>query len=997
MTTANKDSIGRPADLAPDRSLKSELLDELRASWEDGPAARSKEPPRRWSGDPPADPNVASLLFEDYQRRALMDESAASKELSNPSRELDDSIAGLVRHNELLRSLGASEASTPRLTLPVVGDRLFGFVLRDELGRGAFARVFLAEQAELAGRLVVLKVSGIEGTEPQTLAQLQHTHIVPIYSVHEDTRAGLRAVCMPYFGGVSLSHALKEAFKKNSKPLQGIELVAPLDAGSESKTLPPRSPTAALLGRAAGADQAKEQAPRTLLARTTYVRAVAWVAARLAEALAHAHGRGVLHRDVKPSNVLLGDDGQPMLLDFNLAHAASEPVRAALGGTVAYMAPEHLRAMASRDPVLARRVDARSDVYSLGMVLYEMLTGHRPFEPSASSAPLPLVVEAMALERIQSVPSPRQTRLDVPWGLESIVRKCLAGDPDQRYQRAEDLAEDLRRFLDDRPLEFAPELSLLERGRKWSRRHPRLCSSGAVAAAALVLLVLGGLALVAALGQVAASRSEELRRSFEAATVRARFLVHTATELGDHLRQGETVCREALGLYDVLDKPDWQTHPDWRRLDTADQRRLAGDVRELLLLLAAARVRLAAGDASLREALTLLDRAEAVPDLDPCRALWEDRATYREALQDRAGAEEARRRAESIPPADARDHYLMALGLARVGRHEEALRHLDEALTQEPRHYWAWVQHGVCQRARGEPALAAGDFGVCVGLWPEFAWGYFNRASALAACGKRVEAVADYGRALERDPKLLPALVNRGLARLELEQFGLALEDFDRAAALGQDGATIHAGRGAALEGLGKHTEADAAFQAAHARAGDEPKEVRLRLRWVYGFAVALRLPKEAAAAFAEVLAEEPDHPQAHYGMALLLDRRGKKSEVLRSYDRALAAWPAFPEARRYRAILRARQGDVRGAEEDVNFLLERDPGDGAALYAAACVAALTADRAEPGIAGQATAQALDLLRRAFERGYGRNKAADDPDLDGIRLRPEFQRLIGKH
>src|SRR5437660_10768226 len=101
-----------------------------------------------------------------------------------------------------------SSKLVPIPTLPSPGDRIFHFRLGRELGRGAFARVFLAEQADLANRRVVLKCSSIEGAEPQTLAQLQHTNIVPIYSVHEDREAGLRAVCMPYFGGASLSQVL---------------------------------------------------------------------------------------------------------------------------------------------------------------------------------------------------------------------------------------------------------------------------------------------------------------------------------------------------------------------------------------------------------------------------------------------------------------------------------------------------------------------------------------------------------------------------------------------------------------------------------------------------------------------------------------------------------------------------------------------------------------------------------------------------------------------
>src|SRR5262249_29588437 len=154
-------------------------------------------------------------------------------------------------------------------------------------------------------RPVVLKVSALEGDEAQTLAQLQHTHIVPIHSVHEDARAGLRAVCMPYFGGAALNVVLQRLGEGNGRPARGAELVAALGAvaapapGARGEVPPrPRGPS-----------------PREGLSRLDYVRAAAWVVARLAEGLQHAHDRGVLHCDIKPSNVLLCADGQPLLLD----------------------------------------------------------------------------------------------------------------------------------------------------------------------------------------------------------------------------------------------------------------------------------------------------------------------------------------------------------------------------------------------------------------------------------------------------------------------------------------------------------------------------------------------------------------------------------------------------------------------------------------------------------------------------------------------------------
>src|SRR5437764_5483670 len=123
------------------------------------------------------------------------------------------------------------------------------------------------------------------------------------------------------------------------------------------------------------------------------------------------------------SNALLSGAACPMRLHFDLAQSRSaEQVRAhaTLGGTVAYMAPEHLRALATRDPALARQVDQRADIYSLGMVLYEMLTGRTPFDQSGSYTLLPAQIEAMAVERAARTPSLKHFRADVPWGLESI-------------------------------------------------------------------------------------------------------------------------------------------------------------------------------------------------------------------------------------------------------------------------------------------------------------------------------------------------------------------------------------------------------------------------------------------------------------------------------------------------------------------------------------------------------------------------------------------------
>jgi serine/threonine protein kinase/tetratricopeptide (TPR) repeat protein len=918
----------------------------------------------------------------------------------------------LSRRRAQLDSLGGTENNHRLPRLPVVGNELFGFRLQHELGRGAFACVFLAEQPDLARRPVVLKISGTDGDEPQTLAQLQHTHIVPIHSVHEDRRTGLRAVCMPYFGGASLSRVLQILFSENDRPTQGRQLLRALE--TVQNPTPERASQVAEggPGNATGSSffdpRSTPSAPLAILGGLSYVRAAAWIVARLAEAVQHAHQRGVLHRDIKPSNILLGADGQPMLLDFNVAQNlrnAREKAVADLGGTVAYMAPEHLRAVAAHDPALARLVDHRADLYSLGMVLYELLAGCGPFEQSASYSPvLPLVV-AMALERSRGVPSLREKRPDVPWSLESIARKCLAPDPALRYQQAEHLAEDLRCFLEDRPLKYAPELSRTERIRKWLRRHPRLTSSGSVATAAALLLIASGAALIGvrehlarAREQLAAVHAEERKRAYQDGTLRALCLVNTTTDVSDHLRQGLSVCERTLALYGVLDRDDWQEESDWQRLTPDERQALAEDTRELLLLLAWARVRSAPRDPDvLRQALALLDRAEALGGLAPSRALWEDRTHYLEQLGRAGEAQAAAATAKQLQPVSARDHYLLATTYARKGRYSEAVAQLRDALRLNPRHYWSLVQRGICYQELGKHVLAAADFGACIGLWPEFAWGHFNRGYALDQTGNRAEAIGDYTAALERDPGFLLAYFNRGMARLELKRYAEALADLDKAAELGRGDASLHAGRGVALEGLGRTREADEAFNTAFAQAQAGPPETRLRIRWVYGFAISARRPEQARAAFEDVLRQYPQHPQALYGRAMLLVAQGRELEALSDFDRAIEAAPSFVEARRFRAVLFARRGHFDDATRDMNWCLEKEPEAGATLYAAACVAARAVERSlDPSAAKQATEQALTFLQKAFARGYGRQQAAQDPDLAGIQKHPEFLRLLAK-
>jgi serine/threonine protein kinase/Flp pilus assembly protein TadD len=987
------------------RSQKRELLAQQQEDW----AADRPAPPEhyleRWPNDPKADPDAASLLVAEIFQRRERGEQPSVDDYEKRFPEHRGALGSLVRHQDLIHSLGGSKQRPDRvLRLPAEGEELFGFRLRQPLGRGAFARVYLAEQPDLACRPVVLKVSAAEGSEHHTLARLQHTNIVPIFSVHEDERAGLRAVCMPYFGGGTLSGILQQLWTKTTRPTLGGQLVEALDAvGSPALGARSEEPSGSEGSEPRTHEPpAESQTPLALMRGLSYYKAVAWIVAQLAEGLHHAHQRGILHRDVKPSNILLSAEGQPLLLDFNVAQEmAAGTAHAILGGTVAYAAPEHLVALRDCTPDLIQRVDRRSDLYSLGLVLAEMVTGGHLFEQGGSYSARTTQIEAMVVERSRYIPSLREVRRDVPWSLESIARKCLDPDPARRYQQGDHLADDLRRFLEDRPLKYAPELSRVEQVRKFFLRHPRLTTSASVLAAAIVVLLIVGAALIAAREhlaeastQLGKAQAQERKRAHDAGAVRALCLVNTTLGQQDHLRQGIAVCEETLALYHLPDGRPCEAHPDWSNLAAEHRQRLAEDHRELLLLLAGARVRLARGDRpTLVRSLALLDEAEAIHCLVPSRALWLDRASYFRQLGQTDRARIAQETAGTIPAATARDHYLLAISYARHGGaddYRKATAELNEALNLQPRHYWSAMQRGICHMELGEFAQAIGDFGTCTGLWPEHPWGYFNRAYVLDRMGLKANAIDDYTAALCRDRSFVAALVNRGLARLELKQYGPALTDFDRTVAIGGQGdASVSAGRGLALEALGRHAEADSAFRQAFTLA-PHPDPAHIRLNWTYGFAVAARLPKQAQEAFDDVLRHDPHHPQALYGRAMLAMDRGDPGMALQFFNRAVEANPAFIEARRYRAVLLSRQGDWERATRDINWCLDREPRSGETLYAAACVAARAAE-AFPS--PRSFDVAFDLLERARSLGSGQ-KANEDPDLTVLGGDPRFARLM---
>jgi WD40 repeat protein len=328
------------------------------------------------------------------------------------------------------RARDDARATAPLPDAPAAAERIGRFEVRGRLGAGAFGDVYLAYDPQL-DREVALKVAkpGTLDTperaarfvrEARSAANLRHPHIVPLY---ETGRDGNRLfIASAFIPGRTLEAVVEEA-ETNAEPL-----------------------------------------PPTVCAR---------LGRKLAEALAYAHGRGVVHRDVKTANVIVDEDGEPLLLDFGLA------ARAAAGderltqdgqglGTPAYMAPEQAEGHG----------DAASDQYSLGCLLYELATGRTPFAGRPA--------QQIFLHKTRPVPSPRRFRPGLPRDLEAVILKCLAKDPERRYASCADAAEDLRRFLDGEPV-TARRIGPAGRFGRWCRRNPLVASSVSFGVLALAI------------------------------------------------------------------------------------------------------------------------------------------------------------------------------------------------------------------------------------------------------------------------------------------------------------------------------------------------------------------------------------------------------------------------------------------------------------------------------------------------------------------------------
>ncbi|MCC7421168.1 MAG: serine/threonine protein kinase [Planctomycetaceae bacterium] len=370
------------------------------------------------------------LLYEEFHIRRQSGLNVDPEEFLVRFPEQASELARLLGISSSHHSTSLGRGLKPR-QLPEFrpGQQIDEFDLLAFLGKGAFAQVFLARQRSMQ-RLVALKVSADYGTEPQTLAQLDHDHIVRVYDVRSVPEKKVQLLYMQYLPGGTLQGAIEVLKQTPEEDRTGRVLLRGVDRSLDAR-----------------GETAVDSPNRRQFAAASWSETVCAIGAKLARALDYAHRHGVLHRDVKPANVLLTADAVPKLADFNISFS-SEVIGATpeafFGGSLAYMSPEQLEAFSPAHPRTPDSLDGRADLYSLGILLWELLTGRRPFHDHPFRGDWTKTLEAMLSERNLGVTTDMRSQLrKFPPGLLRVLTRCLAPQRADRWQTGDELARQL--------------------------------------------------------------------------------------------------------------------------------------------------------------------------------------------------------------------------------------------------------------------------------------------------------------------------------------------------------------------------------------------------------------------------------------------------------------------------------------------------------------------------------------------------------------------------
>lgn len=362
-------------------------------------------------------PSLAvDLAYEEYCLRSESGEAMNPKAFCQQFDGLRKPIARMLKVHRGMQSVSLGLPAKPAKSVawPPLGSQWLDWKLTEEIGRGAFSRVFLAEEPALGNRKVVVKCSTSGPDEAFVLGKLNHPNVMPIHSIRHDEKSGLVGICMPFAGRATLAEVIHE--------------LSCSEDGELRSTVWPAKP-----------DSPQPSAP-------DYTTQAARLMESVARGLHAAHEAKVLHGDIKPSNIILSFTGEPRLVDFNLSDDVGDG-RQRLGGTPPYMAPERLKMLVPGNfaaKPAPQAADFRSDVFSLGVVFYELLYGQTPFEFDVDDLQFTYDIDSMkGWKSLRNVDSQI-----VPAAVIGIIERAMAFDPKERFASAQEFADELAQWIE---------------------------------------------------------------------------------------------------------------------------------------------------------------------------------------------------------------------------------------------------------------------------------------------------------------------------------------------------------------------------------------------------------------------------------------------------------------------------------------------------------------------------------------------------------------------
>jgi tetratricopeptide (TPR) repeat protein len=798
--------------------------------------------------------------------------------------EVAAELAAALRGLDLVRGAAPSLAGANAADAEV-GRTLGDYKLLREIGRGGMAVVYEAEQLSLGRRVAVKVLPFAAVLDPKQLqrfknealaaAHLQHPHIVPVHAVGCDR--GVHFYAMQFVEGQSLARVVREM-------KQG---------GGEG----PKTPISSL-----GSNRVRD-----------YLRMAATLGKQAAEALDHAHQLGIVHRDVKPGNLLVDQAGSLWITDFGLARSLKDPgltITGELLGTLRYMSPE--QALAKRVPL-----DHRTDVYSLGVTLYELFT----LEPAFPGDDPHRVIQEIASR--EPVP-PRRLNPALPVDLETVLLKAMSKEPESRYATAQEMADDLDRFLGDEPVR-ARRPSIVARAAKWARRHRGL------ATAAIGILLLGIAALAIDHGRVTRERNRAQANLALARDAVDKFLVEAG--IGDFeerplpppARRALLETALAFHVNNIDDAGSLRTRGDILHalhdyaaaLETFD-RALGRDPRDARALVG--RGHMLWHQQRRDEALAAFDRAvELAPDLaDACS--W--RAVVLYDMDEKERAIQELRVAAKTWPRDAAVHYSLGMLLLKEDDLDGAIAANLEALEIEPGYASAHSNLGTALLRRGDVEDAIREYRETVEIEPDDPSSRRNLGDALLRMGDLDDATREYREAVRLDPDDAHSNVQLGSLLLRRGETAAAIHACHESIRVRPDYALAHYNLGCALAASGEIDSAiDAYLDALRIDPGYADAHCNLANRLADKGRTA-----DAIQHYRDALSARPGIAAAHNGLGLALESTGEREEAIKEYRAAIECQPERPEAYANLAIALARSGLADAAIEEFKNALRFAP-----------------------------------------------------------------------